>query len=193
LINPRGSTGFGREFVEGIWGNVWGERCYTDIMETVDYYSGKQGIDETKLAVFGCSFGGYMTNWIGANSGRFRCLITQAGIFSLSTYFSSTDIPTYWHRILNMANHPFDNLEECDRCSPHKRVSNWTSPTLIFHGEKDYCVPITEGLSLFEALKYHELDAELAIFTDEGHGITKPENTGAWYELIGEFLDKHMK
>lgn len=192
LINPRGSTGFGQAFVEDIRGNVWGERCYKDIMEAVDFYSNRQDVDKNRLAVDGHSFGGYMTNWIGANTDRFRCLITGASIFSLSTYFSTTDVPWYWHRLLNMADHPFDNLEECDKYSPHRRVSNWKSPTLIMHGEKDYRVPISEGLSLFEALKYHGIDAELAIFPDEGHAIMKPENTRAYLELVGEFLDKHM-
>ncbi|MFT5422161.1 MAG: dipeptidyl aminopeptidase/acylaminoacyl peptidase [Candidatus Endobugula sp.] len=192
LINPRGSTGFGQEFVEGIWGNVWGEACYSDIMTVVDSVSALDCVNENKMAVFGFSFGGYMTNWIGVNSDKFKCLITQAGIFSLSSFFSTTDFPAYWHRLLDMPDHPFNNLSDCDRYSPHQRIANWTSPTLIFHGEKDYRVPISQSLSLFEALLYHGNEAELIVFSDEGHGIGKPKNVEAWYEHTLEFLNKHI-
>ena len=133
-----------------------------------------------------------MTNWIGVNSNKFKCLITQAGIFSLSSFYSTTDFPAYWHRLLGMTDHPFNNLSDCDRYSPHRKIANWTSPTLIFHGEKDYRVPISQGLSLFEALLHYGNDAELVVFPDEGHGIGKPKNVEAWYEYTLKFLNKYM-
>ena len=192
LINPRGSTGFGQKFVEDIRGNVWGEKCYTDIMTVVDRVSALDCINENKMAVFGFSFGGYMTNWIGVNSNKFKCLISQAGIFSLSSFYSATDFPAYWHRLLAMTDHPFNNLSDCDRYSPHRRIANWTSPALIFHGEKDYRVPISQSLSLFEALLYYGNEAELIVFPDEGHGIRKPKNVEAWYGYTLDFLKRHI-
>jgi dipeptidyl aminopeptidase/acylaminoacyl peptidase len=192
LINPRGSTGFGQEFVEGIRGNVWGEKCYTDIMTVVDRVSALDCVNESKMAVFGFSFGGYMTNWIGVNSNKFKCLISQAGIFSLSSFYSATDFPAYWHRLLAMTDHPFNNLSDCDRYSPHRLIANWTSPALIFHGEKDYRVPISQSLSLFEALLHYGNEAELIVFPDEGHGIGKPKNVEAWYGYTLEFLQRHI-
>lgn len=192
LVHPRGSTGFGQVFVEDIRGNVWGEKCYTDIMAVVDKVSALECVDEGKMAVFGCSFGGYMTNWIGVNHTRFKCLVTQAGIFSLSSFCSATDFPEYWHRLLNMAEHPFNNLSDSDKYSPHRKIANWTSPTLIVHGEKDFRVPIDQSLALFESLLYHGNEAELIVFSNEGHGIRKPKNAEAWYGSIIKFLNKYM-
>ena len=76
--NPRGSTGFGQQFVEGIWGNVWGDQCYRDLMAVTDAVGRRPDVDRDRMMAMGGSFGGYMTNWIGTQTARFRCLITHA-------------------------------------------------------------------------------------------------------------------
>ncbi|HEU4751850.1 MAG TPA: prolyl oligopeptidase family serine peptidase, partial [Armatimonadota bacterium] len=60
------------------------------------------------------------------------------------------------------------------------------------HGEKDYRVPIGEGLALFEALQHHGVPSELLVFPDENHWILKPRNTVAWYDTVLEFLDRYL-
>lgn len=75
LVNPRGSTGFGQTFLEGISGNVWGALCYKDIMAVTESFSKREDIDGQKLAAFGTSFDGYMVNWIGGNTNLFCCLV----------------------------------------------------------------------------------------------------------------------
>ena len=61
----------------------------------------------------------------------------------------------------------------------------------MIHGERDYRVPIGEGLALFEGLQAHGVESELLVFPDEGHWITRPENVRTWYETCLEFVAKH--
>jgi dipeptidyl aminopeptidase/acylaminoacyl peptidase len=191
LPNPRGSTGFGQEFIQGIWGNVWGDQCFKDLMCVADAIEARSDVDSKRIMAMGGSFGGYMTNWIGTQTDRFRCLITHASIFTMAQFTGVTDHPGWWY--LEMGGEdPFADQPKFDRYAPVKHVKNWKTPTLIIHGEHDYRCPISEGLNLFEALQYHNVPSELLIFPDENHWILKPKNAVAWYEAVLEFIGRYM-
>ncbi|MEJ2532219.1 MAG: S9 family peptidase [Halioglobus sp.] len=190
--NPRGSTGFGQAFIQGIWGNTWGGQCYEDIMAVADAISERKDIDGGRMMAMGGSFGGYMTNWIGTQTDRFRCLVTHASIVNMSTFTGVTDHPAWWYLEMGGEN-PYQNPDSFDRYAPWKYLSGWKTPTLIIHGEKDYRCPVGEALMLFEGLQYHGIESELLLFPDECHFIQKPPNIVAWYDAILEFLDRHMK
>ncbi|MBC8119469.1 MAG: S9 family peptidase, partial [Burkholderiaceae bacterium] len=89
--NPRGSTGFGQPFVQGIWGNVWGDQCYTDLMAVADAVAARPDVDSDRMMAMGGSFGGYMTNWIGTQTQRFKCLITHACVTTMAQFTGTTD------------------------------------------------------------------------------------------------------
>ena len=186
LPNPRGSTGFGQMFIEGIWGNQWGLQCYEDIMAVADYAAQRPDLDAARMVAMGGSFGGYMTNWIGTQTTRFRCLVSHAGVYSLSGFGGSTDSPAYWN--LHMDGEPYTDPRWFDRYAPSRRIAEWRTPTLITHGDKDYRVSVNESLALFEALQFHGVESELLIFPDENHWIMKPNNTISWYQTIFDFL-----
>jgi dipeptidyl aminopeptidase/acylaminoacyl peptidase len=189
--NPRGSTGFGQTFVQGIWGNVWGKQCYQDLMAVTDALEQRPEVDRTRVMAMGGSFGGYMTNWIGTQTQRFRCLITHASIVTMAQFTGTTDHPAWWY--LEMGGEdPYADPAGYDRYAPIRHIKNWKTPVLIIHGELDYRCPIGEGLNLFEALQYHGVDSELAIFPDENHWILKPRNIVAWYDSVLGFLGRHM-
>lgn len=190
LPEPRGSVGRGQEWVEDIWGNVWGDRCFADVMEVTDALTNRPDVDEGRMAAMGGSFGGYMTNWIGTQTDRFRCLVTHASVFSYPTFHGTTDNPAYWAHMLGA--HPYGGREELDRYSPDRHVEGWRSPTLVLHGERDYRVPISEALSLFEALQLHGVESQLTVFPDENHWILRPNNIVAWYDTVVEFLGRHL-
>jgi len=192
LPNPRGSTGFGQEFIQGIWGNVWGDQCYKDLMAVSDALAARPDIDTARTMAMGGSFGGYMTNWIGTQTERFRCLITHASVATMAQFTGTTDHPAWWY--LEMGGEdPYADMERFDRYAPIRQVKNWKSPVLIIHGERDYRCPINEGLNLFEALQYHGVDSELLVFPDENHWILKPRNIVAWYEAVLEFIGRHLR
>jgi dipeptidyl aminopeptidase/acylaminoacyl peptidase len=191
LPNPRGSTGFGQEFIQGIWGNVWGDQCYKDLMAVADALCARADIDAQRTMAMGGSFGGYMTNWIGTQTDRFNCLITHASIFTMANFTGVTDHPAWWY--LEMGGEdPYADSERFDRYAPLRHVKNWTSPALIIHGEKDYRCPVSEGLNLFEALQYHGVPSELLVFPDENHWILKPRNIVVWYRAVLEFIGRHL-
>ena len=190
--NPTGSTGFGQELTDGIWNNQWGAQCYRDIMAATDVFASSPGVDGTRLSAIGPSFGGYMTNWIGTQTSRFRALVSHAGVFDLLSFQALTDYPAWW--ILQMGGiSPYENAEEFGRYSPRKFIQQAKTPTLITHGDKDYRVPVEQGISHYEALQHHGIPSELLIYPDEHHFIERPANVASWYEAIVEFLYRHTR
>jgi len=190
--NPRGSTGYGQDFVQGIWGNVWGDQCYRDLMAVTDALTRRADLDGTRVGAMGGSFGGYMANWIGTQTDRYRCLISHAGVATMASFTGTTDHPPDWYLEMGGEN-PYADPEHFDRFAPIRQVARWRSPTLIIHGERDYRCPIGDGLSLFEALQYHGVASELLVFPDENHWILKPRNIIAWYQAVLRFLDRHLR
>jgi dipeptidyl aminopeptidase/acylaminoacyl peptidase len=192
LPNPRGSTGFGQKFVDGIWGNCWGAQCYQDLMAVADALERRADLDGSRLMAMGGSFGGYMTNWIGTQTTRFKCLITHASIVGMSTFTGVTDHPSWWYLEMGGEN-PYTNAESFDRYAPWKYLARWQTPALVIHGELDYRCPVSEALMLFEALQFHGVASELLIFPDENHWILKPNNIVAWYSHVFDFLSRYLR
>ncbi|MEO8186744.1 MAG: S9 family peptidase [Burkholderiaceae bacterium] len=189
--NPRGSTGFGQPFVQGIWGNVWGDQCYKDLMAVTDAVAARTDVDPNRMMAMGGSFGGYMTNWIGTQTQRFKCLITHACVTTMAQFTGTTDHPAWWY--LEMGGEdPYGDPAAYDRYAPIRHIKQWKTPALIIHGEKDYRCPIGEGLNLFEALQYHGVPSELLVFPDENHWIMKPRNIVAWYDTVLSFIKRHL-
>ncbi|MFT5680871.1 MAG: dipeptidyl aminopeptidase/acylaminoacyl peptidase [Myxococcota bacterium] len=191
LPNPRGSTGFGQEFVEGIWNNAWGGQCVADVLAFADALSARPDVDSSRVGAMGASFGGYMMNWLGGTTDRFACIICHAGIFDFRAFYGVTDYPAYWGHQFGCD--PYSDPAGHHHYSPIRNLPDWTSPTLIIHGEKDYRCPIDQALGLFEGLQRHGVPSELVVFPDEGHWIMKPRNVVAWHETCLEYLDRVLR
>ncbi len=190
LPNPRGSTGRGQDFIEGVWNNQWGAACYRDLMAVADAVGRRADVDGGRMAAMGGSFGGYMTNWIGGQTDRFACLVTHASIYHFGSFHGTTDEPAFF--ALELGGTPYADREAFERHSPHASVARWKSPTLILHGEKDYRCPVSEALLLFEALQMHGVESELLVFPDENHWILRPGNARQWYGAVEAFLARHL-
>ncbi|HUN90462.1 MAG TPA: S9 family peptidase [Burkholderiaceae bacterium] len=192
LPNPRGSTGFGQAWIQGIWGNTWGAQCYEDLMAFADALAARPDIDPQRMMAMGGSFGGYMTNWIGTQTRRFRCLVTHASIVGMATFTGVTDHPPWWYLEMGGLD-PYADQASFDRYAPWTGLRHWRTPTLIIHGERDYRCPIGEALMLFEALQYHGVESELLVFPDENHWILKPGNIVQWYDAVFDFIGRHLE
>lgn len=188
--NPRGSTGYGQKFIDEIYNNEWGGACYDDIMAVTDAISARDDIDGERIAAMGGSFGGYMANWIGGNTDRFRCLMTHAGVYSLSSFTGSTDYPPFMEHMFGVSHH--EDLDTFERHSANRLVTKWKTPTLIIHGERDYRVPIGQALELFDALSWKGVPVELLVFPDENHWIARPQNVRQWYRTVLEFAARYL-
>ncbi|BDZ66031.1 S9 family peptidase [Agromyces mangrovi Wang et al. 2018] len=189
LPDPGLSTGYGLDFVGRGW-NAWGDEPYTDLMSITDAVEARADIDETRTAAMGGSFGGYMANWVAGHTDRFRAIVTHASLWALDQFAGTTDMTAYWTRIFTpeaMAEH-----------SPHRHLASIRTPLLVIHGDKDYRVPIGEGLRLWSDLAAaHAADDGTTVhryltFPDENHWILKPQNAVIWYETIFAFLDQHV-
>ncbi len=188
LPNARGSTGYGYDFTNGVWGNKWGAQVFTDLMRVVDALATREDLDASRTIAMGGSFGGYMSNWIGGQTDRFAAIVTHASVFDLRAFYGATDAAPYFG--MHQAATPWSG--DIDRYSPHVNLPKWKTPTLVLHGEKDYRVPIGEALALFEGLQAHGVDSELVVFPDENHWVLKPRNIRAWYGAVLDFVGARL-
>lgn len=189
LPDPALSTGYGREFVSRGWG-AWGAAPYTDLMAITDAVEERQDIDESRTAAMGGSFGGYMANWVAGHTDRFSAIVTHASLWNLESFGPTTDAAWYWAREMTAS------MREAN--SPHRSVNEITTPMLVIHGDKDYRVPISEGLALWWALvSTHDgppesLAHKFLYYPDENHWILSPQHAIVWYETVLSFLETHV-
>ena len=193
--NPRGSTGYGQQFVNEISGD-WGGKVYTDIMNGVaDVLRRNSFIDRSRIGAAGASYGGYMVNWIlGHNNDprfRFKVLVSHDGVYNLESMYATTE--ELWFPEWEFKGTPWTNPAMYTRWSPHKFVNNFNTPILIIHGELDYRVPISEGMQLFTAVQRKGIDSKMLIFPDEGHWVLKPQNSQLWFHTVLDWLDKYLQ
>ncbi|OZC45286.1 S9 family peptidase [Rhodococcus sp. WWJCD1] len=192
LPDPALSTGYGQEFVQRGWG-AWGKAPFTDLMALTDVTVARPDIDDTRTAAMGGSFGGYMANWIAGHTDRFDAVVTHASLWALDQFGPTTDAPWYWAREMS----PEMAVEN----SPHLFVADIATPMLVIHGDKDYRVPIGEGLRLwYELLSESGLPADdegntehrFLYFPAENHWILSPQHAKVWYEVVLAFLAQHV-
>ncbi len=192
LPDPALSTGYGQDFIQAGWG-AWGAAPYTDLLAITDAAEQRVDIDETRTGAMGGSFGGYMANWVAGHTDRFRGIVTHASLWALDQFGPTTDGAYYWQREMT-AEMARDN-------SPHLHVEQITTPMLVIHGDRDYRVPVGEGLRLwYELLSRSGLPADdegrsphrFLYFPDENHWVLQPQHAMVWYQTVEAFLAEHV-
>ncbi|RJR08916.1 S9 family peptidase, partial [Candidatus Parcubacteria bacterium] len=175
FTNPRGSHGYGQEFVDAVRGD-YGGKDYIDVMSAMDYaLKTFDYIDEKNLGITGGSYGGFMTNWVVAHTDRFKAAVTQRSISNWLSFYGVSDIGYYfseWEVKGNME----DKVEKLWDHSPIKYVANVNTPLLILHGEKDYRCPIEQAEQLFIALKKQGKTTKFVRFPDSNHELSRSGN-----------------
>ena len=190
MPNPRGSTGYGQAFTDEIRGD-WGGKAFSDIIAGVDQVIARPYVDATRLAAAGASYGGYMINWILGHTNRFRALVSHAGLYDLPSFFGATE--ELWFPLWDMQGSPWENPETYRQWSPSQHAANFRTPTLVVHGEKDYRVPVTQGMQLFSALQAQGVPSRFLYFPDEGHWINKPANSVYWHRTVIDWLTEWVE
>ncbi|MFE7405234.1 prolyl oligopeptidase family serine peptidase [Isoptericola sp. NPDC057559] len=192
LPDPALSTGYGQRFVQRGWG-TWGDATFTDLMAITDAVEALPEVDATRTAAMGGSFGGYMANWVAGHTDRFRAIVTHASLWALDQFGPTTDHGYYWKREMTP--------EMAEAYSPHRFVADIRTPMLVVHGDKDYRVPIGEGLRLWqELLTESGLPAaddgstvhRFLYFPDEGHWVLAPQHAKVWYQAVLAYLAEHV-
>ena len=195
--NRRGLPGFGQEWLEEISGD-WTGQCMKDYLSAIDFAAEKLPyVDKDKLGAVGASFGGFSVYYLaGHHDKRFKAFISHDGAFNLEAMYTETEEnwfsnweydETYWHQP------QMPNARKTYENSPHRFIDNWDTPILCIHGEKDYRINATQGMSAFNAARMKGILAELLIFPDENHWVLKPQNGVLWQRTFFSWLDRWLK
>jgi len=195
--NRRGLPGFGQEWKEQISGD-WTGQCMSDYLSAIDFASSSLPfVDKDRLGAVGASFGGFSVYYLaGIHEKRFKAFIAHDGAFNLAAMYTETEEnwfsnweydEAYWHRP------QMPNAKKTYHDSPHKMVEKWDTPILCIHGEKDYRINYTQGMSAFNAARMKGIPAEFLVFPDENHWVLKPQNGILWQRTFFEWLDRWLK
>jgi len=210
MVNPRGSTGYGQQFVDEVSGD-WGGRPYVDLMKGLDAAEAQFSfIDKTRECALGASYGGFMANWVLTHTNRFKCIVTHDGMYDPVSAFGATEELWFneWEfRPLNRtgpdavveqtkAAHPWDfygkpaGEDPFRKWSPMMFIKDARTPTLVVHGQRDYRLDVSQGLQLFTALQLLGVPSKMLYFPDEGHWVLKPQNAQLWWETVDDWCDR---
>lgn len=191
-INYRGSSGYGRSFMQAAYGEFAG-KMHTDILDGVDWVV-KQGIaDPEKVAIIGESYGGYEA-LVGLTftPDRFACAISASGMSDLTSFI--TDVPKYWQtsietwdKLIGKASNPEDLKSMHDK-SPLFFADRVIKPLLIIHGARDVRVKMDQSIRFAEQLESQNKKVELWIVKNEGHGINRWNNRLTYFRKTEDFL-----
>ena len=169
--NPRGSSGYGHYFTyatRGKWGLMDQEDFLTGIDAAIVKYP---DIDPERIGVSGGSYGGYMTNWLTANTDRFAAAVTSRSIVDWEGWYGMSDAQNLTE--YEFYGTPWEHRELYRKLSPLSYVENVTAPTLIIHSENDYRTPIGDGEQWFMALKKRKVPVELVRYPRSSHGLSR--------------------
>ena len=193
MINRHGSTGYGQKFVDEIT-NDWGGEAYTDILKGVDYtLATYKFTDGTRMAAAGGSYGGFLADWIATHTGRFKAIISHAGVYDQTSMYATEEL---WFADHDMAGTPWSNPESYKKWSASTfagDLGKYKTPTLVIAGENDFRVPYTQSLEFFNTLQRQGVASKLVIFPDEGHWVLKPQNSQFWYKTFLDWLAVYLK
>ncbi|MBP3842146.1 MAG: S9 family peptidase [Prevotella sp.] len=194
--NRHGLPGFGQEWLEEISGD-WTGQCMKDYMSAIDDATTLPYVDKDRLGCVGASFGGFSVYYLaGHHEGRFKCFIAHDGAFNLEAMYTETEEnwfsnweydDAYWNKDQTA------NARRTYANSPHRFVDKWDTPILCIHGEKDYRINATQGMSAFNAARMRGIEAQLLIFPDENHWVLKPQNGILWQRTYFNWLDRWLK
>jgi dipeptidyl aminopeptidase/acylaminoacyl peptidase len=184
LPNPRGSSGYGQKHCQAIFAD-WGDLDFQDDMAMVDYAVDQGIADPDKLGVGGWSYGGISTDFIIAQTTRFKAAISGAGeALNVSNYGHDQYQKDYETEL----GRPWEHEDLWDKLSPFYRISKITTPTLFMGGEIDWNVPILGGEQMYQALRSLGRTTELVVYPGEYHEFKTPshikdrlERYLAWY------------
>jgi dipeptidyl aminopeptidase/acylaminoacyl peptidase len=193
-VNYRGSTGYGKAFVNA-GDREWGGRMQDDLTDAVAFVTGRGWADAKRVAIYGGSYGGYAA-LAGATftPDLYCCAVDIVGPSNLKTLIET--IPPYWAPMIaqfhRRVGDPAADADFLWSRSPLSRVSDIRIPLLIAQGANDPRVKQAESEQIVAALQEAGIDHEYLLFPDEGHGFAKPENRLKFYAAAERFLARHL-
>lgn len=193
-IDFHGSTGYGQAFTDSI-NRDWGGAPLEDLRLGLAA-AGQQDsrIDITNACALGGSYGGFMVNWIAGHwADGFKCLVSHSGVFDQRAMAYETE--ELWFTEYEFGGPYFEPeaAANYERNNPVLSVQNFRTPMLVLHGERDFRIPYSQSLGLFNALQRRGVPSRLVVFPDENHWILKPQNSIQWYREVNRWLDQYLR
>ena len=193
-VNFRGSTGYGKAFVNA-GDREWGGKMHDDLVDAVAYATGQGWADPARVAIYGGSYGGYAALAGAAfTPDLFRCAVDIVGPSNLKTLIET--IPPYWAPMIaqfhTRVGDPEKDADFLWSRSPLSRARDIRIPLLIAQGANDPRVKQAESEQIVAALTEAGIDHEYLLFPDEGHGFAKPGNRVRFYAAAEAFLARHL-
>ncbi len=189
MVDFHGSTGYGQAFTDSISGD-WGGKPLEDLQKGLAAAAAKYDfLDTSRTCAAGGSYGGYMINWIAGNWNEpWKCLINHDGVFDTRAMGHVTE--ELWFSEWENGGPVFEVQQNYEKFNPVNHVAKWRVPMLVVQGEKDYRVPVDQGLSAFTALQRRGIPSQLLYFPDENHWVLKPRNSIQWHNAVGDWLKR---
>jgi dipeptidyl aminopeptidase/acylaminoacyl peptidase len=193
-VNFRGSTGYGKRF-RNLGAKQWGAAMHHDLLDAVAHLAAAGAVDPARVAVMGCSYGGYAALAAAAFSpDAFACAIDLCGPSNLLTLLEAGApyrSPLQAFMRANVGD-PDTERELLWERSPLSRAAEIRIPVLVVQGANDVRVPRQEAEQIVAALAANGLPHEYLLFPDEGHGLIRPANREAYYAAVERFLAEHL-
>lgn len=193
-MNFRGSTGYGRKFLEASY-KQWGRAMQDDITDGVEWLKSKGIADPKRIAIYGGSYGGYAAlAGVTYTPDLYACAIDYVGVSNLFTFMKT--IPPYWKPMLEMmyeqVGDPVKDKEMMEACSPALHADKIKTPLFVAQGANDPRVNKAESDQMVEALRARGIEVEYMVKDNEGHGFANEENRFDFYRAMEKFLAKHL-
>ena len=188
LTNYVGSTSEGEAFAQAIQGDPL-KGPADDVNQAADEAIKRYSfIDASRQCAAGASYGGHIANWLQGTTTRYRCLISHAGLVNLESQWGTSDHS--YGREIAVGGPVWEQNPIWREQNPIRLAANFKTPVLVSFGEKDFRVPLNNGLEYWTALQRQKVESKLIIFPDENHWIMKGEDSRYYYEQVGDWL-KH--
>jgi dipeptidyl aminopeptidase/acylaminoacyl peptidase len=188
IPNFHGSSGFGQKFTDSITGDM-ATKPFIDVMKATDYMEALEYIDKNRTTAAGASYGGYMMAWLNGHTDRYKAMICHAGVYNWDSMMASDFVRG---RERPLGAFPWGDQAKVDKHNPQRFAKNFKTPTLVMHGEKDYRVPITQGMEYYNTLRIKGVPTRFVYFPDENHWVLKPQNSRLWHREFFGWLEKHV-
>ena len=189
FTNPRGSTGYGQDFVNGIQ-YAYPGRDYDDLMAGVDAAIAKGFIDDRNLFVCGGSGGGVLTAWIVGHTDRFTAAVSMRPVIDWHSFVGTTDGQSWYYQFKK---YPWEDPMEYAVRSPLNYVGNVKTPTMVMTGEADLRTPMGQSEEYYRALKMLKKETLLVRMPEEFHGWRRPSHQLLQQLYLQAWFEKFMK
>ncbi|MGD2101005.1 MAG: S9 family peptidase [Acidimicrobiia bacterium] len=191
-VNPRGSQGYGIDFARAIVG-AWGELDYTDLMTVIETAIEEWDLDSTRTAIFGESYGGYLTNHAITRTNRFSAAVAENSISDIAALASGPAGPAFWH--LEFGGAPSERPGLYKRKSPLFGVEAIDTPLLMIHAEADTTCPISQTETMVSEMRRQGKSVEVVTIPDEDHWVNvfgSAAGRVTRIEALDGFLTQHL-